>query len=53
MATLSEWLQIMLGEIARKREDHERARQEEARRETEKVIDPASREPAQFRASQR
>jgi hypothetical protein len=43
MAALSEWLQIMLAEIARKREDLERARQEErvrqeeAERTTEKV----------------
>ena len=53
MATLSEWLQIMLGEIARKRDDLERARQEESQRETEKALDPASREPAPLRASQR
>jgi hypothetical protein len=43
MAALSEWLQIMLAEIARKREDLERAceeervREEEADRTTEKV----------------
>lgn len=36
MAALSEWLQIMLGEIARKREDLERAHEEEAKRSTEK-----------------
>ena len=41
MAALSEWLQIMLGEIARKREDLERAREEQAKRETEKVEDSA------------
>ena len=35
MAALSEWLQIMLGEIARKGEDLERARAEEAKRATE------------------
>jgi hypothetical protein len=35
MAALSEWLQIMLSEIARKREDLERAREEERARETE------------------
>ena len=35
MAALSEWLQIMLAEIARKREDLERAREEEAKRDTE------------------
>jgi hypothetical protein len=39
MAALSEWLQIMLAEIARKREDQERAREEEAQRETEKTVD--------------
>ncbi|MDB6092225.1 MAG: hypothetical protein JWN85_5009 [Gammaproteobacteria bacterium] len=32
MAALSEWLQIMLAEIARKREDLEHAREEEAKR---------------------
>jgi len=41
MAALSEWLQIMLGEIARKREDLDRARDEEAKRDTEKAVDPA------------
>lgn len=41
MAPLSEWLQIMLGEIARKREDLDRARDEEARRDKEKVVAPA------------
>ncbi len=35
MAALSEWLQIMLGEIARKREDLERAREEERRRQAD------------------
>jgi hypothetical protein len=35
MAALSEWLQIMLAEIARKREDLERARQEESVRQKE------------------
>lgn len=37
MAQISEWLQIMLGEIARKREDVERAREEDVKRTTEKV----------------
>ena len=37
MAQLSEWLQIMLAEIARKREDGERAREEDVKRSTEKV----------------
>jgi hypothetical protein len=35
MAALTEWLQIMLAEIARKREDLEQARAEEARRASE------------------
>ena len=35
MAALSEWLQIMLAEIARKREDLERAREEDVKRDTE------------------
>jgi len=32
VTALSEWLQLMLAEIARKREDLERARAEEAQR---------------------
>jgi hypothetical protein len=52
MAALSEWLQIMLAEIARKREDLERAREEESKRETEKAVD--SEPPVQpQRVSQR
>jgi hypothetical protein len=35
MAALSEWLQIMLAEIARKREDLERANEEDAQRHKE------------------
>jgi hypothetical protein len=35
MAQLTEWLRIMLGEIARKRDDAEHAREEEARRQRE------------------
>ena len=35
MVPLSQWLQLMLAEIARKREDLERAREEAARRESE------------------
>ncbi len=52
MTPLSEWLQIMLGEIARKREDLERAREEEAKRDTEKVVDSTPAAQAK-RASQR
>jgi hypothetical protein len=32
MAALSEWLQLMLAEIARKREDLEHAREEDVKR---------------------
>ena len=35
MAQLTEWLKIMVAEIQRKREDDERARQEEAARKKE------------------
>jgi len=35
MAALTEWLQLMLAEIARKREDLEQSRAEEARRASE------------------
>jgi hypothetical protein len=52
MAALSEWLQIMLAEIARKREDLERAREEDAKRDTEKVVDAAPSTRAE-RVSQR
>jgi hypothetical protein len=41
MAGLSEWLQIMLAEIARKRDDLERAREEDVKRTTEKSSDSA------------
>jgi hypothetical protein len=39
MGELSEWLQIMLAEIARKRDDLERASEEDVRRNTEKPSD--------------
>jgi hypothetical protein len=35
MAQLSEWLQLMLAEIGRQREDADRAREEQQRREQE------------------
>jgi len=41
MAALSEWLQIMLAEIARKKDDLERARAEEAQRAAEKPVSNA------------
>jgi hypothetical protein len=52
MAALSEWLQIMLAEIARKREDAERAHEEEVKRDTEKA-EELTRPPQLARASQR
>jgi hypothetical protein len=52
MAALSEWLQIMLAEIARKREDLERAREEDVKRDTEKV-DAAAQPGELARVSQR
>ena len=39
MAELSEWLQIMLAEIARKRDDLERAHEEDVKRTAEKPAD--------------
>jgi hypothetical protein len=42
MAALTEWLELMLAEIARKKDDLERARAEEAQRASEK---PASSSP--------
>ena len=42
MADLSEWLQIMLAEIARKRDDLERAREEDSKRTSEKTSDAAA-----------
>jgi hypothetical protein len=44
MVALSEWLQLMLAEIARKRDDLELARAEDARRATEA---PRTHGPAQ------
>jgi hypothetical protein len=38
MAQISEWLQVMLAEIARKREDGERAREEDVKRTAEKKV---------------
>jgi hypothetical protein len=40
MAALSEWLQLMLAEIARKRDEVERAREEEAKRHGERSTPP-------------
>jgi hypothetical protein len=53
MAALSEWLQIMLAEIARKREDLERAREEEVKRDTEKVVDRSASGEAHSEAAPR
>ena len=38
MAALTEWLQLMLAEIARKNDELERARAEEAQRAAEKPV---------------
>lgn len=43
MAALTEWLQLMLAEIARKKDDLERAHAEEAQRDAEK---PTSNAPS-------
>ena len=50
MPALSEWLQLMLGEIARKREELERAHAEEQRRELENATE--RREAPQLRDDQ-
>jgi hypothetical protein len=42
MPQLTEWLQVMNAEIARKREDAERAREEENRRQGEQAQAPAA-----------
>jgi hypothetical protein len=46
MPVLTEWLQLMLAEIARKRDDLEHARVEDARRATESNSPPSpAKEP--------
>jgi hypothetical protein len=52
MAALSEWLQLMLAEIARKRDDLDLARAEEAKRATEiqPTPPPAAQQPRAARA---
>jgi F0F1-type ATP synthase epsilon subunit len=52
MAALSEWLQLMLAEIARKRDDLDLARAEEAKRaaETQPSNAPTSPVPAAHEA---
>jgi hypothetical protein len=39
---LTEWLELMLAEIARKREEAERAREEQLRREQERAAEEAN-----------
>ncbi|HEY4210429.1 MAG TPA: hypothetical protein VGM84_03010 [Steroidobacteraceae bacterium] len=46
MAALSEWLQLMLAEIARKRDDLDRAREEESKRLTETNSPPTALSPS-------
>jgi hypothetical protein len=41
MPQLTEWLKLMLAEIARKREETERAREEESRRQSEQEQNPS------------
>ena len=38
MPQLTDWLKLMISEIDRKRDDAERAREEDARRESEHVV---------------
>jgi hypothetical protein len=45
MPQLSEWLKLMLAEIARKGEDAERAREEEVRRQAEDAQQAAANDP--------
>lgn len=43
MARLSEWLRIMLGEIARKQEEAARAAAEQKQRQAQQTADPPVR----------
>jgi len=45
MAALSEWLELMLAEIARKRDESERAREETDKRLDEESSAPAAARP--------
>jgi len=47
MPQLTEWLKLMNAEIARKREDAERAHEEETRREGEQAPAPAANDSDQ------
>ncbi|MEP7246564.1 MAG: hypothetical protein ABI885_23195 [Gammaproteobacteria bacterium] len=44
MPQLTEWLKLMISEIARKREDAERASDEDAKRQSEQGAAPAERQ---------
>ena len=46
MGALSEWLQLMLAEIARKQEESERAQAEEVQRAAEQDVTSAHAAPA-------
>jgi hypothetical protein len=46
MTALSEWLQLMLAEIARKRDDVDRAREEESKRKGETISAPSALSPS-------
>jgi hypothetical protein len=41
VVALSPWLELMVAEIARKREEHERAHSEQSRRDLERARAPA------------
>jgi hypothetical protein len=49
VSALSQWLQLMLAEIARKQEEVQQARIEEAQREQEAVAAPRGVDPARRR----
>ena len=46
MTRLSEWLELMLAEIARKREEAKREREERARRDAERQVQEGDGPPA-------
>ncbi len=46
MTALSEWLQLMLAEIARKRDDVDRAHEEESKRKAETISPPTALSPS-------
>jgi len=51
----TEWMKVMLEEVARKREDAERGREEEARRDSERAVagQPAPKKRSEAAAQRR